>query len=419
MTPCGRHHLRKIKSFVRVVVLPTLVFGFVLVSGCIDEDDGTAPVLSLPELQWEDVTVVEGDQDEVIRLTIRLTGENNTNAITSFGIVPGSAESPDDYTLLTTGPLQFSRTETEKYIDIRIKADEGKEPVESFQIKFYNPLNCRYIGDILTITIEDDDDNIAGLQIPSGGYTSPEHYEGYNLVWRDEFVGDELNTEDWTYEIGDGCPNVCGWGNNELEYYRRENTSMANGHLVITAKRQTYNGREYTSSRLITKGKQQFKFGRIDIRAALPEGKGIWPALWMLGSNIDAIGWPACGEIDIMELTGDVPNRVVSTVHYGEDVGQHQFNSVSKFAEGDDSYQDRFHVYSINWENNLIEFMVDDVVFHTVTPASMKNGQPYPFNKTFFFIFNIAVGGNWPGSPDSSTKFPQYMVVDYIRVFQK
>jgi len=387
-------------------------------SSCKDDNDGSPAPLDLPVLQISDVTVEEGDEDKIIELEVTLTGENTTNAIVTLSGIEGSAETPDDYSMLTTGKLQFAPGETTKLISIRIKADEGRETTESFEVKLYNPQNCKIEHDLSIITIEDDDNNTGGLDIPSGGYTSPESYPDYTLVWRDEFDAAALNTADWTYEIGNGCPNNCGWGNNELEYYREENTSIINGHLVITAKKQSYNGYDYTSSRLITKGKQQFKFGRIDIRAALPEGQGIWPAMWMLGSNIDAVGWPACGEIDIMELTGDVPNRVVGTVHYGSDLAHHQYNSVSKFAASGDSYQDKFHVYSINWENNKIEFLVDDEVFSTITPADL-NGQPWPFNKFFFFIFNVAVGGNWPGAPDSSTKFPQYLIVDYVRVFQK
>jgi beta-glucanase (GH16 family) len=296
--------------------------------------------------------------------------------------------------------------------------DEVKEPREAFTIQLYNPLNTYVEKAISTITIEDDDNNTAGLVIPSTGYQSPGSYEGYNLVWADEFNGDALNLDDWTYEIGDGCPNNCGWGNNELEYYREDNTSIVDGHLVITAKQQSFGDRDYTSSRLVTKGKQQFKFGRIDIRAALPKGQGIWPALWMLGSNIDAVGWPACGEIDIMELTGDLPNRILGTIHYGANTSQHQSNSGTKYLDGQATFQDEFHVFSINWENNIIEFLLDGEVYHTITPATL-NGAPYPFNKNQFFIFNVAVGGNWPGSPDASTSFPQHMIVDYVRVFQK
>jgi len=150
----------------------------------------------------------------------------------------------------------------------------------------------------------------------------------------------------------------------------------------------------------------------------LPSGQGIWPALWMLGSNIDAVGWPACGEIDIMELTGDLPNRILGTIHYGANPNEAQSNSGTKYLDGQANFQDEFHVFSINWENNMIQFLLDGEVYHTITPATL-NGVPYPFNKNQFFIFNVAVGGNWPGSPDASTAFPQHMIVDYVRVFQK
>ena len=398
--------------------LPVWFLFAVALAACVEDDDGIPEPLDLPVIEVNDVTLQEGDVDDTLRLAVRLRGSNTTNAIFAFGTFETTASTPSDYTILTPGNMLFGPSDTLKHIDILIKADEFKEPTEVIEIKFYNPVNCTIANELVAVTIEDDDDNVADLVIPSGGTTSPESYPGYNLVWRDEFDGDAVDPSSWTLEIGDGCPNLCGWGNNELEYYREENTDIVDGHLVITAKRQSFGGREYTSSRLITKGKRQFKFGRIDIRASLPEGQGLWPALWMLGSNIDAVSWPACGEIDIMELTGDVPDRVVGTVHFGENLSAHEFISGYRFAGQGESYQDEFHVYSINWENNLIQFMVDGVVYHTITPASL-GGQPYPFNKNFFFIFNVAVGGNWPGSPDSSTRFPQHMIVDYVRVFQK
>ncbi|HEY3386691.1 MAG TPA: family 16 glycosylhydrolase [Saprospiraceae bacterium] len=390
----------------------------VMISSCVEDDDGSPPKESWPEMTIGDLNVQEGDVDQTIQIPVTITGENATNAIVSFSAIAGSAESGLDYEVLTSGRLVFAPGETQKIIEINLIGDESREVKENFQLKIYNPQNTYLVKDVSTITIDDDDNNTSGLEIPSGGYESPEEYDGYTLAWADEFDGETLDLSSWTYEIGDGCPNNCGWGNNELEYYREDNTSLVDGHLVITAKEQNFGGKQYTSSRLVTKGKRQFKFGRIDIRAALPEGKGLWPALWMLGSNIDAVGWPACGEIDIMELTGDIPNRTVGTVHFGANQSQHQYISESHYLTGDDNYQDEFHVFSINWENNLIEFMVDNVVFHTITPASL-NGAPYPFNKNQFFIFNVAVGGQWPGSPDATTSFPQHMIVDYVRVFQK
>lgn len=386
--------------------------------GCIKEDDGTPAALNLPVITTADLTIDEADMDDTIQLEVTLSGENKTNAVVTFSAVAGTAESGVDFEVLTEGRLVFAPGETKKYIDIRIVGDEVKEIKETFQIKLYNPINAKLDKDAATISINDDDDNTSGLVIPAAGFVSPETYPDYNLVWADEFSGTTLDAANWTFENGDGCPGNCGWGNNELQYYREDNTALVNGYLVITAKKQQFGTRNYTSSRLVTKGKRQFKFGRVDIRAALPKGKGLWPALWMLGSNIDAVSWPACGEIDMMELTGDLPNRIVGTVHYGANMSQHQYNSMSNYLSGNNNYQDEFHVFSIIWEADKIQFLVDDQVYHTITPASL-NGAPYPFNKNFFFIFNVAVGGTFPGDPDNSTPFPQNMIVDYIRVFQK
>ena len=230
------------------------------IPSCADDDHGLAPALDLPVLYIDDVTVLEGDQDDTLRLLVRLEGTNTTNAIFSFGVLESTAQTPSDYTILTPVNMRFGISDTEQYINIEVRADENKEPTEKIKLKFYNPVNCRFNQDVVTITIEDDDDNIADLVIPSGGATSPESYPGYNLVWSDEFDGDVVDPSNWTFEIGDGCPGFCGWGNNELEYYREENTDIVDGHLVITAKRQAFGNRDYTSSRLITKGKRQFKF---------------------------------------------------------------------------------------------------------------------------------------------------------------
>lgn len=406
-------HSSKFNMFTIAVTIVMFIFLY----GCIKEDNGIPDELNMPVITLSDVTVDEGDVDQIVKLELTLSGENKTNAVVAFSALEGSAKNAFDYEVLTKTPLIFSPDETIKIIEIKIIGDEVKEGKESFKVKLYNPQNVKLNPDIANITIMDDDDNAAGLIIPNSGYTTPLTYPNYTLVWADEFNADTLNTSNWTFETGNGCPSNCGWGNNELQYYREDNTSLVDGNLVITAKKQSFANSEYTSSRLVTKGKQQFKFGRIDIRAALPEGKGVWPALWMLGSNIDAVKWPSCGEIDIMELTGDIPNRVLGTVHYGASVAEHQFKTGTKYLSGNANFQDEFHVFSVIWVDNKIEFLVDDVVYHTITPADL-NSAPYPFNKKFFFIFNVAVGGTLPGNPDNSTPFPQHMIVDYIRVFQ-
>lgn len=250
------------------------------------------------------------------------------------------------------------------------------------------------------------------LTILATGYSTPLSYTGMTLMWQDEFDGPELNPDFWSFELGTGSN---GWGNNELQYYKKENTSFQDGHLIVTAKKEIFSERDYTSSRLITKDKKSFQYGRVDIRAALPKGQGIWPALWMLGSNIATVPWPACGEIDIMEMIGGSgrENTVHGTVHWDNN-GQYAYYGKGKtLASG--TYADEFHVFSIVRTATAITWYVDDVQFNVVdiTPPALSE-----FKNEYFFIINLAVGGNWPGSPNTTTTFPQHLVVDYIRAFE-
>lgn len=270
----------------------------------------------------------------------------------------------------------------------------------------------RYISKTKEITVQVGEEVVIDL---TKGYITPDSYTDYLLAWKDEFEGTALSS-DWTHEIGTGSN---GWGNNELQYYRSQNTSVADDVLIIQAKNESFGGRQYTSSRIITKGNQSFKYGRIDIRAILPYGQGIWPALWMLGSNFSTMGWPKCGEIDIMEMIGGSgrENTVHGTLHWDNN-GSYACtcDQSNDYSLSSGTFSDEFHVFSIIWDNQKIEWYVDDNLYKTVdiSPTDLSE-----FQENFFFIFNVAVGGNWPGSPNSSTQFPQQMVVDYVRVFQK
>lgn len=388
-----------------------LIAGLLLYS-C-NKEGGDEPAPALPALSIADVSMPEGNQDGKLVFTVTLSKASGANVVVNYATLNGTAIAGQDYVAKTDGNLLFKPNETQKTIEIDLLADEVKENDNFFEVLLLNPVNAtlekpRAKGTILN----DDQDN--ALVIPTTGYTSPLTYPGRNLVWADEFSGTALNTSDWTFEIGTG---QSGWGNNELQYYRAENTTLVNGNLVIEARQEGFGSAAYTSSRLITRGKKEFKFGRIDIRAALPKGQGLWPALWMLGSNFQQIGWPACGEIDIMELVGHVPNRVHGTVHFGPSVNQRQERSASRALSGNATFSDEFHVFSLEWEQDRIRWFLDGEQFHEITPADM-GGAAYPFNQPFFFIFNVAVGGNWPGSPDNTTMFPQRMIVDYVRVFQ-
>jgi beta-glucanase (GH16 family) len=236
----------------------------------------------------------------------------------------------------------------------------------------------------------------------------------YTLVWQDEFDGTAIDTTSWSFATGGN-----GWGNNELEYYtgRPENASVANGNLVITAKKEQYNGKEYTSARMITKDKKSFLYGRMDIRAKLPIGQGIWPALWMLGENIDEVGWPACGEIDIMEMLGHATDTLYGTLHWGPSPSAHRSKG-NHYVLETGSFSDDFHVYSLLWEKDSMQILVDDRPFFSISRQEFAANE-YPFDKPHYFLFNVAVGGDWPGPPDQSTAFPQQMLIDYVKVFQK
>lgn len=249
---------------------------------------------------------------------------------------------------------------------------------------------------------------VSELPIPDAGYTTPLNYPGMTLVWQDEFNGTQLNSAFWNYELGPF--------NNELQYYKEQNTSLHNGYLIIRAKVEKVEGKIYTSSRITTQNKKTFKYGRIDIRAMMPKGKGLFPALWMLGSSFSTSGWPKCGEIDIMETIGGGGRDSVAygTAHW-EFNGQHVSYGGHKGLTDGKLLGDQFHVYSIVWTPTEIKWYIDDTKYHTIdiTPADLV-----PFTKEFFLIFNVAVGGEWAGNPDATTVFPQRMVVDYVRVFQ-
>jgi beta-glucanase (GH16 family) len=275
-------------------------------------------------------------------------------------------------------------------------------------------VNATIIKEFGIGTITNDDTKV---NFTNAGYDAPTSYTGYTLSWADEFNAPSLDATAWTFDTGDGCPNLCGWGNNELEYYtnRPDNIFFQDGKMLIEARKETFNGKQYTSTKIKTDGKKTFKYGRIDIRAKLPKGKGIWPALWMLPQNNVYGGWPRSGEIDIMELVGHEPNKVYATVHYGPGPGSIQIGRNYTLAAG--TFYDEFHVFSLEWKQNQMKFFIDGNLYSTVNSTDV-GGNIYPFNEQFFFVINLAVGGNWPGNPDATTNFPQWLIVDYIRVYQ-
>jgi hypothetical protein len=243
--------------------------------------------------------------------------------------------------------------------------------------------------------------------VQGGGGGGGEEPTFDNLVWADEFDGTELADSNWSYNLGTGSN---GWGNGESQYYtdREENLKVEDGLLKITARRENFSGSDFTSSRIVTEDKFEFTYGRIEIRAKLPTGGGTWPALWLLGEDYRTNTWPACGEIDIMEHVGNQQDRIFSSLHYPDNFG----GNAATQSINEDEVSTEFHVYKAIWSENTIRFFVDDELYHT-----FNNNAGLPFNKDFFFIFNVAMGGNFggaiaPGFQEST------MEVDYVRVYQ-
>lgn len=227
------------------------------------------------------------------------------------------------------------------------------------------------------------------------------------LVWSDEFnVSGAPDASKWTFEIGRGNN---GWGNNELQYYtnRPQNASVQNGVLRITAIKENFSGAAYTSARLITRDKFDFKYGRVEVRAKLPAGGGTWPAAWMLGTDIGTVGWPACGEIDIMEHKGNEPNKIHGSLHYPGRSGGNPVTNTTTITNA----TTEFHVYKLEWTADQIRISVDDKAYLTVV-----NNLGLPFNKNFFCLLNVAMGGTFGGNVDPNFNSAS-MEVDYIRVF--
>jgi beta-glucanase (GH16 family) len=250
--------------------------------------------------------------------------------------------------------------------------------------------------------------------------TNPSHLqrEKWKLIWHDEFDGTKIDITKWQWEV-----NAWGGGNNELQYYtdRPNNSFIHNGTLVIQAQKERFSGpegtRDYTSARLRTLDCADWCYGRFEIRAKLPAGRGLWPAIWLLPSKNVYGGWAASGEIDIMELLGHEPQTVYGTLHYGGEWPDNK-HSGSSFTLNNSSFSDDFHVFCLEWASNEFRWYVDDQLYQTQSKwYTTKSVYPAPFNRDFYLILNVAVGGDWPGVPDENTSFPQSMIIDYVRVY--
>jgi hypothetical protein len=387
----------------------SLALGLLITLGLIackkSGDGGVLPNMSIGNSSGE-----RSSSSAVYRFTVSLDAPATSEVTASYTTVDGTAKSGKDYTT-ASGTVRIASGQSQATIEVTVSADSLRRESQQFFVQLSAPKGCVIQSDRGTGTISNQ--NLLYYPVDPAGYSGRTNYAGYTLVWNDEFNGNEVNTNNWTFELG----NNNGWGNNELESYTAStnNAFVSAGNLIIEARQERVGNFNYTSARMITKGKKEFKWGRVDIRAKLPKGKGIWPALWMLGSNISTVNWPACGEIDILELLGQEPSKIYASLHWGPNTSGHRYDTKSYVATGS-SFDQQFHLYSMIWDASGIKILVDDQEFQSLSKAAFND--VYPFDNPFFFIFNIAVGGNWPGSPDATTVFPQRMAIDYIRVYQ-
>src|SRR5258708_18284730 len=363
-----------------------------------------------PSVKVSDVTQSRQALPSAYRFYIDLSAAGKQAVSVNYATVDGTAKAGVDYTA-ASGTLTIAAGQTEVYVDVQVTGDSLRQANQQFSLQVSNRVNCTLGGATAVATILNTD--LLYLATDTAGYTTRIRYAGYHLDWSDEFSGNNLNKENWNYETGG-----TGWGNHELENYtsRTQNAFVSAGHLVIEARQESYSGNNYTSARLTTQGKQQFTYGRIDIRAKMPVSKGMWPALWVLGSNISTVPWPGGGEAAIIELIGTNPRQVVGSLHWQQQNGtEGTYNNVYNLSGQDFSQQ--FHVFSLVWANNSAQFLVDDQVYVSGALANVTSGT-YPFTTPFFFIFNFPVAGDCPGPPFTPTILPQRMFVDYVRVFQ-
>jgi beta-glucanase (GH16 family) len=373
-----------------------------------DFDNGVTDTVTDKNLSPEVYFSVAGSYDVTLKISNFYGSEKSVtktvdiskdDLVVSFTATINPAN--PNYVVLTNTTLgqynSFSWKYLDKVVENQMQHTAYFPYAGDYNIQLVVTLNNTDFSNSQPITITDDDPN----------------YDP-NLIWAEEFDYTGLpDPAKWNQETGGG-----GWGNNELQYYTdsENNAYVENGVLTITAREEQVGGRDYTSARITTQNKFDFKYGRIEARIKLPYGQGMWPAFWMLGANLSQVGWPACGEIDIMEMVGGVnrDNTCHSTIHWDND-GQHaQYGLPYTLPSG--IFADNFHVFSVRWDAQEIRGYVDDIEYFVadVTPAGLSE-----FQNNFFIILNLAVGGNWPGPPDATTVFPQTMEIDWVRVYQE
>lgn len=386
------------------------VIGFLLLvsGGCGKKSSGSdsaKPLLSIGNVQ----DARANSSPTTFHFVVSLNQASSQEIDVNYQTVDGTANG-NNYTQ-KSGILTIPANQSSAGIDIEVKGDSTRDAPKIFYVQLSNPTNATLSENVKGKgTIYCDG---TYLPVNDSGFVAPTSYAGLSLKWSDEFSGNSIDNNTWNYDLGGN-----GWGNNELETYTDNSKNSfvtRGGYLVLEARQEPFGSANYTSARMLTMGKKDFTYGRIDVRAKLPKGQGVWPAIWMLGSDIASTPWPACGEIDMMELLGNQPDKIYGTAHWSNGGQNASLGGSYTMPSGD--FSQEFHVFSIAWDSSKIDWYVDNYKYYTAPKSSMVGS--YPFDKPFFIILNVAVGGAWPGNPDGTTVFPQRMIVDYIRVYQE
>jgi hypothetical protein len=392
------------KKVLSLFLIPMISVSFLACSNPVSEPE-------LPVLNLRGVTQArDSKRNTIFRFSVEASPASAKVIKVRYQTQEETARSGKDF-IAVSGTLVIPAGQSSSEIEVTVLPDSLRQADQMFFLELTAPENAK-TGELVKapgIIINDG----TWFPVDGEGYVAPLAYSGLSLVWSEEFNGKLLNPAAWVYETGG-----TGWGNNELQNYTtsEKNSFLSGGYLVIEARKEQSGSNAYTSARIISKDKKTFTYGRMDIRAKLPQGKGIWPALWMLGNNISQLGWPACGEIDIMEYLGHETNKVYGTLHWGLKWDSHIYKGGNTTLPSGHFYE-QFHLFSLSWTADKLTILLDDVPYFSLRKDGITGGD-YPFDKPHFFIMNVAVGGNWPGNPDNSTQFPQRMIVDYIRVYQ-
>lgn len=363
-------------------------------------EEGSPTVKILPRNDTEG-----SNKNKILNVKFSLSPPSKLPVTVTFSTVDSTAKAGKDFIPITDGKIVFNPGETIKSADVELISDTITEYTEQFKLQITKVENALGTGQSLTITISDDD--FPKITLASDGYISSRSIPGLNLIFDDEFNDTSLNIYSWNYNLG-----ATQWRQQLQSYtFSDQNIFLSQGKLNLTAR---INGHDYSSAGINTLNLFRIKYGLIQVRAKMPEGTGLWPSIWLLGTTFDGSNWPLCGEIDIATLRGQAPGQILGSVIYFLASSQSRERNYT-LPNFQDTFSKQFHVFSILWQEDQIDWYVDNHKYMGLNQAEIGNG--WPFNQSFWFNISLAVGGSLVGPPDMTTRFPQTMQIDYVRYY--